>query len=173
MFKVSKKNNKSRTMCQIYSKWTLKTSDWNLVCLFLTLNILAIIYSTVNIAAFEQINVGRVWEMVGSGNKFVSSNYEKCTVQWAGIICWAMCFHYHSPKIRLQKEFSWQLFKKINWTLYRKRKLDQELNSSSELITWALDLSVDKLTGFASSKMTQMLPKIEAIREKLKTTKKK
>lgn len=44
--------------------------------------------------------------------------------------------------------------------LYKKRKLDQELNSSSELITWALDLSVDKLTGCASSKMTQMLPKV-------------
>ena len=59
---------------------------------------------------------------------------------------------------------------------YWKRKLDQVLNSNSELIPSALDLSVDELARCASSKMTQeccqksydldMLT--EAIKEKLK-----
>ena len=38
---------------------------------------------------------------------------------------------------------------------YRKRKLDLVLNSSSELTALALNLFVHKLTGCASSKMTQ------------------
>ena len=64
---------------------------------------------------------------------------------------------------------------------YWKRKLDQVLNSNSELIPSALDLSVDELARCASSKMTQeccqksydldMLTK--AIKEKLKLAKKK
>ena len=38
---------------------------------------------------------------------------------------------------------------------YGKRKFDQVFNSNSELILSVLDLSVDELTGCASSKMTQ------------------
>ena len=60
---------------------------------------------------------------------------------------------------------------------YGKRKLGQVLNSSSKMIASALDLSVDKLTGCAPSKMIReccqkasdinMLT--EAIKEKLTT----
>ena len=56
---------------------------------------------------------------------------------------------------------------------YGKGKLDQVLNSSSKLIASALDLSVDKLTGCASSKKTPKKTSdlgmlTEAIKEKLK-----
>ena len=119
MFKVSKKKQKKKQKQNNVSNiFKVNTKDIRLKSGSSIFNFEHFgYYSTVNIAEFEQINVGRVSEMVASGNKFVSSNYEKCTVQWAGIICRAMCFHYHSPKIRLQKEFSRQLFKKISWTL--------------------------------------------------------
>ena len=59
---------------------------------------------------------------------------------------------------------------------YEKRKLDQVLNSTSQLIASALDLSVDELTGCALSKMTQECRQkacnlnmlTEAIKERLK-----
>ena len=56
-------------------------------------------YSNVSIVEFEQINVSLVWEMVVSGNKFVSSNCEKYIVLWTEEICWTnMCFRLWSLK---------------------------------------------------------------------------
>ena len=60
MFKVKKKY--TRTTCQIYLKLPITYFE---------------LYSTVNIAELEQINVGWTWKMVVSDNKFVFSNYEK------------------------------------------------------------------------------------------------
>ena len=85
--------------------------------LLLTWNMFAL-YSTVDIAKFEQINGVWAWEMVVSDNKFVLSCLEKYVVLWAGKICWAIDFHLYSPNISLQKDkFSQQHFKKISRTL--------------------------------------------------------
>ena len=57
MFKVSKKY--TRTMCQIYSKLTIKTTEQYLTHLLLfKFRTYFALYSTVNIAELEQINVG-------------------------------------------------------------------------------------------------------------------
>ena len=51
--------------------------------------------------------------------KYVSSNCEKHIVLWARKICWPICFHPYSDKLRLRKdEFSRQQFRKISQTLY-------------------------------------------------------
>ena len=36
-------------------------------------------------------------KLLVSDNKFAFSNCQKYTVLWAGKICWATCFHIHSP----------------------------------------------------------------------------
>ena len=41
--------------------------------------------------------------MVTLDNKFAFSNCEKYIVAWDEKICWATCFQFYSPNIRLQK----------------------------------------------------------------------
>ena len=119
MFKVSKKN--TRTMCQIYSKLTVKITEQRLVLLLLTLSIFCIYLHfiiIIIILEFNQINIGWASKTIVSDNKILFSNWEKYIDLWAGEICWATYFHSFSLNIRLGKDiFSWQHFKKINRTL--------------------------------------------------------
>ena len=106
IFRISKKH--TRRTRQIYSKLVIKAREQHLLLLLLTLAYFTI-YSTVNIAEIKQIDAGWARETVISNNKLVF------IVLWIGKICWAICFHLHSPNVRFQKDkCSLRHFKKIN-----------------------------------------------------------
>ena len=67
---------------------------------------------------FEKINAGWTWEITVSDNTFVFSNCVIIVSYRAGKICWATCFNFHLPNIRLWKDkFSQRHFQKIGWRL--------------------------------------------------------
>ena len=53
---------------------------------------------------FCQFQPGIVYKNV-QFHKSIFSNHEKCIVLWVGKIWWALCFHLHSPNIRIGKFF--------------------------------------------------------------------
>ena len=79
-FTYSKSAKNTRTVCQIYSKLTIKKPEQWFYC---QLWIYFVLYSTVHITEFEQINVCWAWDTVVSDNKLFFSNFDKYVVLWA------------------------------------------------------------------------------------------
>ena len=111
-FKVSKKKNKNRTTCQVYSKLTLKTPEQPLALLFLTWAYICekyIILWTGKICLSNIFKVNIKDARTTSGTSLFNLGHitEKYIILWTGKFCWAACFLSHSPYIRLIKdEFS-------------------------------------------------------------------
>ena len=91
----SEKKKRTRTMCQICSKLTVKTPEQHQVLLLL-----------MNIAEFEQINASWAWETIVSDNKLIFSN---CLMGFDVSL--------YSPNLG-RSRFLWQNLKKLSQTLY-------------------------------------------------------